>query len=239
MVDPLDRVSVLGRSHPLKVEKVDKTSGLDGGGSLVDGGLSEKITPAEDVSKVELPRASFVAKRTDDHGLLIETRVEVDHGAKKVVLRLSKFRVDARTDLVEIVVIKLFNKDLRESVEEGLWKALSATSLLRGVLAAKHTEGRRARELATEFRDVDSGSVIETGVETFEDRLRGQVELIKKDPVAFFEGTEEDTIVPLELTSFSAFNWKIGSEEIHHVCLLRQVDADDLVARGSSESLHQ
>lgn len=74
---------------------------------------------------------------------------------------------------------------------------------------------------------------------TFEHGLRGEVEFVEKDPVPRLEGLEEDSVAPCELASFAAVHGEVQAQQVHHVRLLAQVDADHLVARGSRQGSDQ
>lgn len=67
---------------------------------------------------------------------------------------------------------------LGESVEEGFGKTFTPTTLSKGVLAGKHLRLFVLNlEAHAQFRYIDLSSVIKAGIQTLQDRLRGQVQL--------------------------------------------------------------
>ena len=90
-----------------------------------------------------------------------------------------------------ILSVQLVQVDLCESIEETLGESLSARSRrgrLAGVLTGEDEEVRMCDELLVELRDVNSPSVVQYGIQAFENTLLSQVHFINKKPVAFFNG---------------------------------------------------
>ena len=126
-----------------------------------------------------------------------------------------------------------------ETVEERLWQALATAALLHRVLSRKHPKRGRASKRLAELGHENLRAVIQCRVQTLEHGLRREVELIEKNPVAVLERREEGAVGPSELARRAAIRGQVGSEEVHHVRLLAEVDADQVMARSLRQRGYQ
>ena len=56
-----------------------------------------------------------------------------------------------------------------------------------------------------------------------------QVELIQQHPVALLDGLQQGPIAPGKVAGCPVRGWQVGSQQVHHVRLVAQVDAHQLV----------
>lgn len=59
--------------------------------------------------------------------------------------------------------------------------------------------------------------MVQTGVQAFQDGLRGEVEFVEEDPVALFEGLQEGAVAPGELAASAALNREVGAKEVGNI----------------------
>ena len=143
----------------------------------------DQIAPPEEIPQVELPGRAGRSPLLLQRDLASDAVVEGDH-----VGQVRRERgVELGGDEEQVGVRERVHVDLGEAVEEGLGQALAAAALRERVLAGEDLGARLVHaERAAELGDEDLRAVVEAGVEAFEHRLGGQVDLVQDDPVALF-----------------------------------------------------
>jgi hypothetical protein len=132
-----------------------------------------------------------------------------------------------------IILSELFQINFVESVHERLWKSLPATNWGAGltwILAGEDKEVWVAFKFFIELWDVDCSSMVENSIKTFKNTLLCQVHFVDKEPMAFFDSSKKNTITPSELDVFILtliiwHKWIFTSKQVHHICLLREIDS--------------
>jgi hypothetical protein len=129
-------ISVTLTSEPMQIcqaQVVDRIGSVDNGSAI----SREELEPSGQVSQVELPWAALLTDVPGDHCRSTNCLIESDH----LLYRLWRYaRGQCLADDGQILRGVFLEVDLGESVQEGLGKTLSTTSLLQGVLSRKDPE---------------------------------------------------------------------------------------------------
>ena len=129
--------------------------------------------------------------------------------------------------MVKVVCREAFHVNLREPVQERLWQAFPSPSLVHRILSRENLESRRAIEGLVQLWNENFSAVIKQGIQSFENTLLRKIQLVQKDPATIFDRQQQWTILPLEKGSvvLARIARALGSEKIHHVRVLTQVDS--------------
>jgi hypothetical protein len=147
--------------------------------------------------------------------------------------------VESTTDEQQVLRSLFLQIDLCESVEEGFGETFATATLLQRVLRCENSEIGVPHERLAKLGNKHGTSVIEDGVETFEDCLGCQVHFVEKDPIALLHGIEEGRVAPLELASLTSFHWQIRTEEVDQVGLVGKIDPLKMMPCNGGEGRDQ
>ena len=196
-----------------------------------------QVAPTQQVAKVKLPRRARPGERSARDGRRRGERGGERHHAFDDGRGYA--RVERARDVHEIRRFHRFHVHARESIEEGFRETLAPAALLHGVLRGEDAKRRRAPERLPELGHEHLRAVVERGVQTFQDGLRREVELVEQHPISVFERRQERTVRPSKLAGGAPVGGQIRAEKIHHVRLFAQVDAHEVVPRRLGERGHQ
>lgn len=88
--------------------------------------------------------------------------------------------------------------DFSETTQKAAGQTLSALSETHLTLRRPDSEIGVFVEGFIDFGDEYTSSVIEDWVESFQDALTGQIEVVQKDPKSFLQSVQKDPILPFE-----------------------------------------
>ena len=126
-----------------------------------------------------------------------------------------------------------------ESIQEGPWKTLPTTALLHWILRAEQPETGGTLDDRVQLRDENLASMIQERIQTLQNTLSRQVELIQKHPRPRLHGLEQRSVRPDKLASFPFRGGQVGPEEVHHIRLIAEVDANECLANSLTHGLDQ
>ena len=124
-----------------------------------------------------------------------------------------------------------------EPIQEGFRKTLATAALLDGVLRAEQPEAGGTLHDRVQLRDENLASMVQQGIKTLKNTLSRQVELVQKHPRSRLHGLEQRPIRPDELASAPLRRGQVGPQEIHHVRLVAEVDANEHLPHGLTHGL--
>src|SRR5690606_17895494 len=116
---------------------------------------------------------------------------------------------------------------------------LPATALVVRVLRREEPEVGVPLERLPEFGDVHLTTMIQTSIQTLEDRLRCEVHLVEQNPLSALHRAQERGIPPGEVTGLGAVDRNVSTEEVHEIRLVGQVDSREWPTTDLSESRNE
>lgn len=90
-------------------------------------------------------------------------------------------------------------------------------------MASEDEEVRVTYKFLVELWNIDCSSMVKNRVESFKDRLLGQVHLINQEPMTFPDGLQQNTVTPTELNILVVVcvGYRVlRAEQVHHIGLV-------------------